>query len=137
MADAQYRVVSLALADRFGDNGVVGLALLRAEPREWTIQTLLMSCRVLGRTVEDSFIKWIAAQARSAGAERLVGLVRLTAKNRPFAGFYSACGFTRAGNDGDVERWILQLAQAEIRTPDWISFEVSEHGRDALSEPRS
>jgi len=137
MADKRFRVVSLALADRFGDNGVVGLAVLCAEPREWTIQMLLMSCRILGRTVEDSFIKWIAAQARSAGAERLVGLFRLTAKNRPFAGFYAACGFTRAGNDGDVERWILQLAQAETRTPDWILLEVSEHGRDALAEPPS
>lgn len=124
MSAADHRVVSLALADRFGDNGVVGLAVLRTQPSEWTLEMLLMSCRILGRTVEDSFIKWIAGEARSAGAVRLVGLTVPTAKNKPFLGFYQSCGFASEGGGADGQRWVLPLGSAALALPDWITLEV-------------
>jgi len=91
-----HHVFTLALADRFGDNGIVGLAVVIHRPDTWCLHMFLMSCRVLGRTVEQTFIGWIAGQARAAGADQLVGEFVPTAKNKPFAGFYESCGFRRS-----------------------------------------
>ena len=125
MTAADHRVITLALEDRFGDNGIVGLAVVRTDPEEWTLHLFLMSCRVLGRTVEQTFVGWIAEQARHAGAKRLVGLLKPTSKNKPFAGFYPDSGFVQAGVDGEVRRWVWELAAAETAPPDWFEIEVS------------
>ena len=66
-------VLILKAADRFGDYGLVGVAVVR--PPDPTgaaeIDTLLMSCRALGRGVEDAFLAGMAALATGQGATRL------------------------------------------------------------------
>jgi predicted enzyme involved in methoxymalonyl-ACP biosynthesis len=60
-----------------------------------------MSCRVLGRGVEDSFLAAVADAATAAGATRLVGRYEATRKNAQVATFYPARGFTAiAGSPG-------------------------------------
>ncbi|MFQ5430721.1 MAG: HAD-IIIC family phosphatase [Phycisphaerae bacterium] len=115
-------VVTLALRDRFGDNGVVGLAILRRAEAEWILHMFLMSCRVLGRTVEQTFIRWIAGRARDAGARRLVAEFVPTSKNKPFAGFYQDCGFHRSDSSGEAQRWTWELEAAETAPPDWMQI---------------
>lgn len=117
-------VVTLGLADRFGDNGVVGLAVVRLGQEEWVLGMLLMSCRVLGRTVEQTFVGWIADRARAGGAKRLVGEFVPTAKNRPFAGFFKDRGFVEAEPQGDVQRWTWALSEADLTPPDWFRIQV-------------
>jgi FkbH-like protein len=120
MTDGAHEVITLALDDRFGDNGVVGLAVVRKGSGEWTLHLLLMSCRVLGRTVEQCFIYWIAGRARRSGARALDGEFAPTARNRPFAGFYSSCGFQPGQESGGIARWRLDLASARCDCPDWM-----------------
>ena len=129
MSAADHEVITLALQDRFGDNGVVGLAVLRRGEIEWTAHLFLMSCRVLGRTVEQTFVRWIAARARSAGAKRLVAEFVPTPKNKPFAGFFGDCGFVPAGASGDVQHWALDLETADTALPDWMAVTVGGSGR--------
>ncbi|MBN2559851.1 MAG: HAD-IIIC family phosphatase [Phycisphaerae bacterium] len=124
VAADDYKVLTLALEDRFGDNGIVGLAVVRRASDEWTLHIFLMSCRVLGRTVEQTFVGWIAGQAREAGGKRLVGLFKATAKNKPFAGFYRNRGFVRAESEGDTERWCWELEGADCTPPDWFEINV-------------
>ncbi len=126
MAADDYHVITLALKDRLGDNGVVGLAVARRERDRWILDLFLMSCRVLGRTVEQAFVGWIAQRARAAGAKSLVGLFTPTRKNNPFAGFYKGCGFVEAEPDGETQRWVLELDGAETATADYIEIEVTE-----------
>ncbi len=115
-----HHVVTLVLKDRFGDNGVVGLAVVRMARTEWVLHMFLMSCRVLGRTVEQTFVGWLAEQARKAGAKRLSAEFLPTAKNKPFVGFYQERGFTAAEADGDARQWVWDLTDAETAPPDWI-----------------
>lgn len=122
MADSNAEVVTLALSDRFGDNGVVGLAVIRKGASEWVLHQFLMSCRILGRTVEQALVKWIAARARKSGAEQLVGEFSPTAKNKPFSGFYESCGFARGTAEGKIERMVMPLATADTDIPDWIEL---------------
>ncbi len=120
MASQHHEVVTLALVDRFGDNGVVGLAITRKSAGEWVLHQFLMSCRILGRTVEQAFIAWIANRARSAGAHVLVGEFIPTSKNKPFAGFYPSCGFSPQSAKDGIERFTLALTAADMKIPDWI-----------------
>jgi FkbH-like protein len=125
MAGRDHSVITLALEDRFGDNGVVGLAVVRRETDAWVLHLFLMSCRVLGRTVEQTFVKWIAERAKAAGATSLVGLFAPTAKNKPFASFFRDCGFVEAEPGGTVQRWVWSLETAETTLADYIRIEVA------------
>ncbi len=122
----EFELVTLDLADRFGDNGVVGLAVLRKAAEAWTLQMLLMSCRILGRTVEQTFVRWLADRARAAGAVRLLAEFAATKKNKPFAGFYADVGFKCSSGSGDTEVWELDLGGPAEPPPDWIELTVQE-----------
>ena len=46
----------MGLNDKFGENGIVGLAIIKMEDEIADIDTLLMSCRILGRKIEFKFM---------------------------------------------------------------------------------
>lgn len=88
------RVAWLRLRDRFGELGLVCVGIIRqVEHRLWEIDTLLMSCRVMGRKVEDAFLAYLAELALSCGAERLRGTYVKSSKNNPVESFYNERGF--------------------------------------------
>ncbi|MBX3395367.1 MAG: HAD family hydrolase [Phycisphaerae bacterium] len=128
MADGSHEIVTVALADRFGDNGIIGMALVRRDAAEWTIRQFLMSCRVLGRTVEQSLLQWIADRAKKSGIKRLLAEFVPTPKNKPFAVFFRSCGLTLAGKrDDKVELWELALESRQVEPiPDWIQLTAHE-----------
>ncbi|GJD63599.1 HAD-IIIC family phosphatase [Methylobacterium frigidaeris] len=103
--------LQLRLSDRFGDNGVIAVAIGRLAGSDLVIETWLMSCRVLGRRVEEGTLAALAAQAVRRGARRLVGVFRPSGRNGMVADLYPRLGFTAdaSGPDGDG-RWVLDLA---------------------------
>ncbi len=123
MNSGDHLVVTLALNDRFGDHGTVGLAVVKQDREEWTLHLFLMSCRILGRTVEEAFVNWIGERAAASGAKRLAAEFEPTAKNKPFAGFFSACGFTEGPAAGSVQRWI-KAVKSTGSLPDWLKITV-------------
>ncbi len=97
-------VAWLRLADRYGDSGLVCVGILRAlDDDTWEIDTLLMSCRVMGRQVEHAFLSYLGELARNEGARRLRGVFRPTAKNAPVKDFYNVHGFADCNAAGFAE----------------------------------
>ncbi len=95
MANPQAFGLQLRLLDRFGDNGIIAIVIgHRTAPDTVTIDTWLMSCRVLGRGVERATLHLVAAQARALGATRLVGEYLPTKKNAMVREHYTRLGFT-------------------------------------------
>ncbi len=90
-------VLAVHLADRFGSAGLVGQCILRYDGGDAVIDTLLLSCRVLGRGVEDALIAHVARLARVRGASRLIGEYVATAKNAQVAEFFPKRGFVPVG----------------------------------------
>jgi FkbH-like protein len=87
--------LQLRLLDRFGDNGIIAIIIGRMlEPAVVTIDTWLMSCRVLGRQVEVTTLNLIAATAQAMGARMLRGVYVPTAKNGMVRDHYERLGFT-------------------------------------------
>ncbi|MFH6782591.1 MULTISPECIES: HAD-IIIC family phosphatase [Methylobacterium] len=112
--DPDTLTLQLRLTDRLGDNGVIAVVIGRLAERdldvELAIETWLMSCRVLGRRVEEGTLAVLAAQAARRGARRLVGLYRPSGRNGMVADLYPRLGFTTDGEGEGEERWVLDLA---------------------------
>jgi FkbH-like protein len=117
---------SARVADRFGDNGLVGLAILRPEDgKAWEIDTLLLSCRVMGRGVETALLAFLAERVRDSGGERLQGWYLPTPKNSPVKDCFKQHGFSLVESRPDgSERWELDLATGEILVPEWLRVRV-------------
>jgi FkbH-like protein len=108
--------LQVRLADAFGDNGMICVVVCRqTDPATWEFDTWLMSCRVLGRKVEQAVLAEIVAAARARGIPRLVGVYRPTARNRLVEDHYEKLGFSRQGDGPDgATIWALNVATADI-----------------------
>jgi FkbH-like protein len=128
------RVAWLRFGDRYGDLGVVCVGILRKLDLEcWEVDTFLMSCRVAGRGVEAAFMAYLAELARAAGARRLRGVFRPTAKNEPVRQLYPKLGFDLiASSTGGTEQvFEMKLEVAALPWPDLIGREAApehDHG---------
>ena len=110
------------LKDKFGDNGIISVvAVARDSEDDARIDVWLMSCRVLGRKVEDAILGDIVARARALGARRLVGEYSPTAKNALVRELYPRLGFNVVGRNGDSVLYELLLDDARKHSgPDFI-----------------
>lgn len=118
------RVAWLRLEDRFGDMGLVCVGILRVEGGGvWEIDTFVMSCRVMGRHVEDAFLAYLAELARSGGGVRLRGSFVPTAKNTLVSGFYRNHGFTAVHEDAQGGVFEHELGDLSITWPGVIGRE--------------
>ena len=115
-------VYSMTVQDKFGDEGVVGVAIVRTENTSWTVDSFLMSCRVIGRSVETAFLAKIIADAKIAGAKHVIGEHIPTKKNAPAADFYELHGFAKQKETDDGASWVLDLAHSTVEVPDWIDL---------------
>jgi len=119
-AHPDWRVWALRVTDRYADNGLVAVAIARLEGQVCEIDTFLMSCRVIGRSVETALLATIAAEARAQGARVLQGWFLPTKKNAPAAGFYRDHGFEEARRDESGTLWSLDLTLHQVGIPEWI-----------------
>src|SRR5664280_921969 len=87
-ASPNWRVWSLRVTDRYADNGLVGVAIAKVDGQVCEIDSFLMSCRVIGRTLETALLAHVSADARERGAKVLQGWLLDTKKNAPAQGFY-------------------------------------------------
>lgn len=109
IADPRVLSLQLRLLDRFGDNGVIALVIGRFLSCYAAIEidTWLMSCRVLGRQVEQATLNLTASEAMRLGAKRLIGRYVPTAKNSMVKDHYEKLGFSALDREGTL--WELNL----------------------------
>jgi FkbH-like protein len=77
----------IEVKDRFGDYGNVGLLLARKVQSTLVIETFLLSCRVLGRSVEDFVLSQLRHFCACKGINTIKAEFQSTAKNQPFSEF--------------------------------------------------
>ncbi|PZU58596.1 MAG: methoxymalonyl-ACP biosynthesis protein [Sphingobium sp.] len=102
----------IRLTDKFGDNGIISVIIgkLDDESRALEIETWLMSCRVLGRQVEQAALNVLVEAAQAAGAETVIGAYIPTDRNSMVKDHYANLGFQPAGEADGMFRWSLQVA---------------------------
>jgi FkbH-like protein len=105
-----WRLYGMRVTDKFGEYGLTGVIVIKIsdDRRRWTLDSLMMSCRVLGRGVEAALIGGLAADARAEGAAEFIGSYIPTAKNAICKSFLPDQGFTQTGE----QEWHLALSNA-------------------------
>jgi len=122
----EWNVYCLRASDKFGDSGVVGVAMTRKFGDNLEIDNLLLSCRVIGRTIETAFLSYLAQEALQQGSRRLSGWFVPTRKNAPSKNFYSSHGFEAVSTQPNGETlWEFDLSRGQIDCPDWIRCSVT------------
>ena len=93
-----------SLKDLYGDHGVVGLVCLsEINPNLVFLDTLLMSCRVLGRHLETWMLNEALKRAHRSGHKYIVGEYIETDKNAVAKDCLLSCGFKRLSNTSEIE----------------------------------
>jgi FkbH-like protein len=120
-----------SLQDRYGDYGIIGVMFARpsGESACWTIDTWLMSCRVLRRDAEKFMLDCLVDAARAEGVRRIRGEYLPTEKNGLVADLFPSLGFAtvEGGADGsvyelDVDGVNTPLGSAIVREHAEVSF---------------
>jgi len=129
--DPNYFTLQARLADRFGDNGMISVVICRERDRDLEIDSWIMSCRVLGRRIENALLREIVAEARRRGLHRVVGVYRPTARNKLVESHYGRLGFAplRGATDGTTE-WQLPCENAPEEN---IRIDVRRSGSNLAS----
>jgi FkbH-like protein len=121
----EWNIFSIKVRDRFGDHGLVGVAITHDKGEQCEVDTFLLSCRVIGRTVETALLAHLAKSAARRGRKRLVGWFLPTKKNAPARDFYSQHGFVKEEKSDAGSLWTLDLPSSTLRAPEWIKLVTS------------
>lgn len=121
MADPEWLAMTVGVRDRFGDNGIVGVMMACAVEDRLDIDTFLLSCRVIGRTVESAMLASLCDAARERGLKKLTGRVVPTEKNVPVRDLFAKHGFSKLQEDGaGSTEWELDLDCGLVQRPSWF-----------------
>jgi len=125
----EYEIFTLRLKDRFGDNGITGLVIAQHVGKVWEIDTLLMSCRIIGRTAEQTLMHVVSQHASEAGAVALQGFYIPTPKNKPAKDLFADLDFDKTG-----DAWNYTL-ESPIPASQWIKLTV--HSTSSLEKTKA
>lgn len=94
--NSNFLVKTFSVKDKFGDNGLTGLYIIKKEGIErWVIDTFLMSCRIMGRDIEKIMISDLIDEAKRSNINEIIGEFISTKKNEVTKNLFSNCGFTQ------------------------------------------
>jgi len=120
----KYRVVSIHVSDKFGNNGLTGVAIVeKGDKGAWRIDTFLLSCRIIGRRVEETLLAYVINEAKKEGANSLYGEFITSRKNKPAKDFYNRNGFTTVHGSEPIELWEYDLTN-DYPFPDFIDVKI-------------
>jgi FkbH-like protein len=114
-SDPNYFTRQVRLKDSMGDNGMICVLICKKADDDWIIDTWLMSCRVLGRKVEDAVLQDLLAAAKSADVSRVLGRYCPTGRNVIVKDHYKKLGFDRIRSDEHEEIWQLNVCDYQAQ----------------------
>ncbi|MFD8733323.1 SDR family NAD(P)-dependent oxidoreductase [Streptomyces sp. NPDC059618] len=107
----QSEVWTVAARDRFGDYGQIGLLALRGDGDRLDVLAWNLSCRALGRGVEERLLGWLADRADELGGAKVRLTARRTDRNIPARRLLAALG----GGDQDDEHLESVVTPEQLR----------------------
>jgi FkbH-like protein len=118
--DASCVHLSFRLADRFTDHGLVALAIAFQRGAALELDTLLMSCRVIGRSLEATILQELCRAAAERGCSELRGSYVPSPKNELVRDLFPRHGFDLVAESGEVTHWLYDLTGKPAVVNDFI-----------------
>ena len=111
----------LKLKDKFGEHGLVGLMICFLEGKQIFIDTWLMSCRVMGRTVENTMLRYLYGWAKKNEHQIIYGKYIPTSKNKVVEDLYKKFGFKQCASKMDEGvKWYYDIQNNHIEENHFI-----------------
>jgi len=110
---------TITVSDRFGDAGLTGLVGMELENDTARIVDFVLSCRVMGRKVEECMVHLAVKTAQNWAAKTIVAEYAPTSKNKPCLSFWQTSGFRTS--DNQTFTWDAAIAYA---LPAMITLEM-------------
>ncbi|WP_242836733.1 non-ribosomal peptide synthetase [Clostridium sp. BNL1100] len=104
-----FKCHTIEVSDRFGDYGLVGVVISKENGDKLLIDTFLLSCRVLGRRIEDAILVGLKKLCIKTGAKVLEAEFRPTEKNMPFKQFLEKSGWKSIEEGSGFSRYQLDI----------------------------
>ena len=134
VADPECVHFSLRLRDRFTDHGLVSLMIGFRRGEVLDIDSWLMSCRVIGRTVEKEMLAQLARRAEALGCQVLRGTYIPTAKNAMVADVYGRFGFMLEPGSNGEKVWTYDLRTQPRIENGFIALETAGTDSGAVEQ---
>ena len=111
--EAGWHIYCMSVSDRFGDNGITATMFLEdVDDVTVNIDTLLLSCRILGKGIEEAFFKTVLNLLRLDGYRRVTADYLPTAKNGQTSDFFDRMGMTCVSTAPDgAKHYEMELNQ--------------------------
>jgi predicted enzyme involved in methoxymalonyl-ACP biosynthesis len=103
---------AMRASDRFGDSGLTGVLIAIPEGGGLRVDTWLMSCRVLGRRLEEAMFAALVRYAAENHFTHITGEYIPTAKNGQVADLYIRLGCAPAGQEGESRLFLWETGKA-------------------------
>jgi FkbH-like protein len=111
-------IYGLRVKDRFGDNGITGLIIIDINDKNAQIDTFLLSCRILGKKIEDVFAQYMLMKLKKSGIQSVKASYIKTMKNGQVSTFYERIGFSAENILTDKKDYTLALNDYNYVAPD-------------------
>lgn len=122
-------VYGLSVKDKFGDSGITGLIIIRFVNKITVeIDSFLMSCRVLGKNIENEFLKVMLNKLKNAGIIHVKSKFIETKKNKQVERFYDKSGFTKSSliDENREKLYTLNLSEFKYENSNLYKFKKKE-----------
>lgn len=119
-ADPKASAQIVRLRDRYGDYGMCGLAITLHQDSLATVDTFLLSCRVIGRGVEDALAAAIENAAQEQGIAHIRAAFIPTAKNAPAATMFNRLGYGVIETTDERTVYEKSLTEGARALPNWF-----------------
>jgi len=126
-ASSRAIVLMMSLRDKFGEYGWSGLAVATAVDSQLSIDSFLLSCRVLGKNIEFALFSALLQWGAKQNCNYVRGAFIPTAKNKPSADFYGRCGMVMCnGAAADSKKWFLaKMEELPILPIEHVKISIS------------
>lgn len=123
MNESAYKIYSAELIDKFGTNGIVILMILKKHDKDnWHIDAFLQSCRVIGRTLEDTLLWYVVQKMKEVNCKYLIGEYILTEKNLVVKDLFHRLGFKQRAKVKNSSLWELYVMKNKLQKSNWIKI---------------
>ena len=129
LSDQSYLLAAFSVVDKHGDYGITGLVIVQKYLVEKVarIDTLLMSCRIIGRNMEYVFFDYLISRLIELGVVTLRAEFIATPKNEQVSRFYDKMGFTVVKEESGRREYICELGKYNHSKINYIKILESEN----------
>jgi FkbH-like protein len=120
--DKNVEVLSFSVVDKFGDSGVTGLCIVNIDPSEQlaSIDSFLMSCRVIGRNIEFVFVDYLINYLKEKNIDHIKAKYILTKKNSQVELFWDNFYFSVVNHTSSNKNYVLNLDDYQPKDINYI-----------------